>query len=70
MPVLRRWGRRDVEDVALIPDDDDGPCPCPLCREDVPDEIVAMIMESAAQKGTTMTKEEFLDWLDRVGREP
>ena len=69
MPVVRQWRCHDVEDVALIPDDDDGPCPCPLCRGDVPDEIVERIMESAASQGETMTREEFLRWLDGIGRE-
>ena len=49
----------------------DGPeaCTCPLCRDDPPQEIVERIMASAAQQGTSMSKKDFLLWLDRVGRE-
>ncbi|WP_162792243.1 hypothetical protein [Novosphingobium sp. P6W] len=49
-------------------DHDASPCSCPLCVDDVPEEIVARIKASAAAQGTTMTQEEFLAWLDGVGR--
>lgn len=49
--------------------DDSEACTCPLCVHDVPAEIVERIMTSAAQRGTAMTKKDFLLWLDRVGRE-
>ena len=52
----------------MIPDEDDT-CACPLCVEPPPGEIVEMVMRSAASQGPAMTGEEFLEWLDGVGRE-
>ncbi len=43
---------------------EEGACGCPFCDGgEVPAEIVARIMESAASQGTRMSKEEFLLWL-------
>ncbi|WP_404482017.1 hypothetical protein [Novosphingobium sp. BL-52-GroH] len=47
----------------ILVDHDAAPCSCPLCVDDVPEEIVAKIMASAASQGTSMSKEEFLLWL-------
>lgn len=43
---------------------DEEPCACALCSEDLPEEIVDQIMLSAATQGSAMTFEEFRAWLD------
>lgn len=44
-------------------------CDCPLCRDGVPDEVLELIMASAASgERVSMTREEFSAWL--YAREP
>lgn len=50
--------------------DDEYDCTCPLCRSDVPKEVIAAIRAAAASpQGARMTGEEFRAWLSTVGRE-
>lgn len=43
--------------------DECGDHPCPICRDAVPDEFIAMIEQAAAQPGLVMTLDEAEAWL-------
>lgn len=66
------WPRRIVERISVQPakrkvidDENNRPCPCPLCHPDVPQEVIAEIRAAAASpQGSRMTGEEFRAWLD------
>lgn len=50
--------------------DDEYDCTCPLCRPNVPEEVIAQIRAAAASpQGSRMTSEEFRAWLSAVGRD-
>ena len=65
------WGTVEQDNCIdrSLSDDDEGACPCPLCREPPPTQIVEIITKSAALQGPTMTQEQFLILLDGIGRE-